>query len=329
MAKTRVGRVVDWAQSSPILAVFRLLPEPGDRFPPYKAGQYIALRRNDCKLTRKVVKDGKVEYVPDLDAAGKPKIGPVTHSYSITSAPFETEERGYLEFYVVLEIDGKGNLGRLTEAMFHRMGPPDGDRKLIYYDKIAGNFTLDVRARGFENVVFVGTGTGVAPFVSMVKQLHEEARQGKDSGVRYTLIHANRTYEELDYRGELAAIEEAGRFDFVYIPSVSRPTARDLSDPGIGKGRANNLLRHILEMPLKEEEDLKRAELEGGDVLKAKAALEKTTRPVLPEPHSRKELQERLDPRETVILTCGNASLMADIQHIAEAQGIRFEKEDW
>jgi len=309
--------------------VFRLMPEEGDRFPPYRAGQYIALRRNDCRLTKKVVKDSGVEYVPDLDAAEKPKMGPVTHSYSIASAPFETQEKGYLEFYVVLEIDEKGNLGRLTEAMFHRMGPPTGDHKLIYYDKIAGNFTLDDRAKGFKNVLFVGTGTGVAPFVSMVKQLHEEARLGKSSGVRYTLIHANRTYEELDYRGELATIEEANKFDFVYIPSVSRPRPRDLNDPKIGKARANNLLRHILEMPLKEEEDLKRAELEGGEVSKAKAALEKTTRPVLPEPHLRKELQARLDPSTTVILTCGNASLMAGIQHIADAHSIHFEKEDW
>ncbi len=258
MAKTKEGTLVYWRNSSSVLAIFRLMPEEGSKFPNYKAGQYIALQRNDCRLTKKVVgEDRKVEYVPVLDEQGNPKRGPVTHSYSISSAPFETLEKGHLEFYVILEIDEKRVPGRLTESMF-RMSP-QGDNKLSYYDKIAGDFTLDKRAVDFQNVVLVGTGTGLAPFVSMIKQLHFEANQGKRDNVKYTLFHTNRTYEELDYREELLAIEAAQRFDFVYVPSVSRPTQRDLSDPKLGKGRANNMLRHLFEMPLKEEQDLQEA----------------------------------------------------------------------
>ncbi len=37
----------------------------------------------------------------------------------------------------------------------------------------------------------------------------------------------------------------------------------------------------------------------------------------------------RLDPADAVILTCGNPSSMADIKHVAEQNGIRYEKEDW
>jgi ferredoxin-NADP reductase len=328
MAKTKVGTVFYWRKSSPILAVFRLMPESGSQFPPYRAGQYIAIQRNDCRLTRKVIApDRTVSYLPVLDDAGDPKKGAVAHSYSIASAPFETLEKGCLEFYVILEVDQDGVLGRLTESLF-RMDPGE-DNQLIYFDKIAGDFTLEKRTAGHANVVFVGTGTGLAPFVSMIKQLHCEAGQEKSNRVRYTLIHANRTAEELDYRDELKPIEEAGRLDFVYLSSVSRPTDRDLRDPGLGKGRANNVLRHILEMPLREEQDLEDATRKGEDIARARTALERTVRPILPGHVTRAVLQERLKPSSTVILTCGNPSLMEDIKCIAGANGIRFEKEDW
>src|SRR5439155_20326887 len=40
----------------------------------------------------------------------------------------------------------------------------------------------------------------------------------------------------------------------------------------------------------------------------------------------RSELQKRLNPARTVILTCGNPSLMADIRYIADRHRIRFER---
>jgi ferredoxin-NADP reductase len=286
------------------------------------------LQRNDCRLTKKVVGGGgKVDYVTILDEHGKPKRGAVTHSYSIASAPFETERTDYLEFYVILEIDEKGIPGRLTESMF-RMSP-DGDNKMVYYEKIAGDFTLDKRAAGFKNVVLVGTGTGLTPFVSMVKQLDFEAASGKSDSVRYTLLHTNRTYEELDYYQELLAIEAAQRFDFVYVPSVSRPTQRDWNDPKLGKGRANNMLRYLLDMPLKEEQDLQEVAAKDGDIAKAKGILEKTVKPALPKHLSGESLRQRMDPAHTVVVTCGNPSSMEDIKYAADTAGMRFEKEDW
>jgi len=328
MAEKKVGTVNYWRFSSDILAVFRLLPESGSKFPSYKAGQYIALQRGDCRLTKKVVRDGgKVEYVTIVDSEGKPKRGPVTHSYSIASAPFETEEEGYLEFYVILEIDEKGVQGRLTESMF-RMSP-EGDNRMVYYDRIAGDFTLDKRAAGFKNVILVGTGTGLAPFISMVKQLDFDAKSGRSDSVKYTLLHTNRTYEELDYYQDLLDVEAARRFDFVYVPSVSRPTQRDWNDPKLGKGRANNILRYLLDMPLKEEQDLEQISAARGDVAKAKAVLEKTVRPVLPKHLSREALRDRLEPSSSVVITCGNPWSMEDIKYAAESAGMRFEKEDW
>lgn len=307
MAEFKVGTVIEQQKLSPVLAIFRLMPQSGSQFPDYVPGQYIALRRDRCALTKRVVNsEGRVRYVPDLDEYGQPKVGPVAHSYSIASAPFETQEHGYLEFYVVLEKDEYGTLGRLSSSFFE-MGPP-ADDTVTYVNRITGNFTLDKRASGFGSVLLVGTGTGVAPFVSMIKQLHHEACRGGAAPVQYTLLHTNRTYEELAYHQELLEIETAHRFDFVYVASVSRPTERDVGDPRLGRGRANNLLRHIFGMPVKEE----------GAVP-----------PVLPRHVSRSELVQRFESSRSVLLTCGNPSSMEDIKYVADAQRIPFEKEDW
>ena len=306
MAELKVGRIVEWHRLSPVLSLFRLIGE-GGHFPPYQAGQYIALRRDDCLLTRKVKEGDQVRYVPDRDESGKQRRGPVTHSYSISSAPFQTARDNFLEFYVVLERDREGVLGRFTESLFR--GVEDhSNEKLAYVERIVGDFTLAKRARGFEHVLMVGTGTGLAPFVSMIKELHFEAQQGKRPQQRFTLFHANRTFEELAYHRDLLEIEKARSFDFVYVPSVSRPTARDLDDAQLGSGRANNLLRQVFGMPPQ-------------DAAARPAALPRTV--------SAEVLRKRIEPAHTVAMTCGNPSAMADIAFIASQAGMRFEKEDW
>lgn len=326
MATRRTGRASTFERLTPTLATFRLRPEDGSPFPDYKAGQYMALSRDDCKLTRRVTgADGKAHYEPDLDEAGQPRRGTVTHSYSIASAPWETRELGHLEFYIVLEVVEQQYPGRLTESFF-RVSPPDDDR-IGYVDRIAGDFTLDKRAAGARNVVMVGTGTGLAPFVAMAKELDHEAAAGRTDGVRYTLFHANRTADELAYHRELLAIEDAARFDFVYVASVSRPSGAP--DPRVGAGRGNNVLRHVMGMPSREQDDLSAAEAAGGDVAAARKALERAAPAVLPARVDARALRDRLDPATTVILTCGNPSSMSDIKHVADANGIRFEKEDW
>jgi ferredoxin-NADP reductase len=327
MAEKRIGTVVSWLGLSPTLALFRLMPEAGHRFPTYRAGQYIALRREDCWLTRRTVDaGGRTRYAPDLDESGRQRRGAVTHSYSISSAPCETEEHNWLEFYVVLEKGDAEYPGRLTESLFRVR--PGHDDKVQYVDYIAGDFTLEKRAAGYRNVLLVGTGTGLAPFASMLKQLDWEARQGRRSDVRYTLLHANRTYQELAYHEALSDVEAAGRLDFVYVASVSRPAAGAWGGR-LGAGRANNVLRHVFGLPLREEEELRLAEQSDGDVALARAALARAVKPVLPGHVAREALLERLRPAETVILTCGNPSSMSDIRVVAEAVGIHFEKEDW
>jgi ferredoxin-NADP reductase len=327
MVERKTGFTVSWQSLSPLLGIFRVKPAAGNRFPEYEAGQYIALRREDCALTRRVTDaDGRVRYVPDLDGTGAQRRGPVSHAYSISSAPYETRQDGFLEFYVVREMDEEGRPGRLTESLFRI--EPGKDDEVIYFDRIAGDFTLPRRAAGFPHVLMVASGSGLAPFVSMVKQLDFEAGEGRRDATRYTLLHGNRTAEELAYHRELEAIAAAGRIDFRYLATVSRPAASG-HDPSLGRGRVSNVLRLLLDLPSKEEEDVATAEARGDGVEKARAALGKAVRPALPAGTPLGALRERMSPADTVLMTCGNASAMSDVQHAADARRIRFEKEDW
>lgn len=321
MVAQKQGTIVHWHSLSSVLAIFRLAPEDGSCFPVYVPGQYIALRREDCRLTKRTSdSDGNFSYTPDVDESGRPRLGSVTHSYSIISSPSETLQHGWLEFYVLLEKGAAQYPGRFTESLFRHQ--PGGNRRLTYYDRITGDFTLQSRAAGFSSVWLVGTGTGLAPFRPMIRQLHDDALAGKSTSVRYTLLHANRTLQELPYHQELSDIEAARSFDFAYVPSLSRPSPNDLNDTTLGKGRANNLLRRLFDMPLKEEE----LQTAGGPQQPMSANV---VRPVFPDRHPVQELRRRFDPSSTVLLTCGNPDAMADVGAIASLNHFRFEKEDW
>jgi ferredoxin--NADP+ reductase len=65
----------------------------------------------------------------------------------------------------------------------------------------------------------VGTGTGVAPFVSMLRTY-----RGAEKWRRCVLIESARTSAELGYRAELERLER-DHADFVYRPTLTREPA--------------------------------------------------------------------------------------------------------
>jgi len=326
MAEWRTGTVVDNELLSQTLLRFRLMPEPDHLFPSYEAGQHIVLKRDDCRLTRHVGTgpDGKPRYEPDLDPWGRQQIGTVRHLYSIASAPAETAEDGWLEFLVALDDGIHGLPGRLSEALFAM--ETETACEVGYGDRIVGSFTLSTRADDAESVLLVGTGTGVAPFASMIKQLHAAADPSDTR--RYTLIQTHRTVDELAFHERFFEIEASGRFDFMYVPTVSRPAEEASIDARIGQGRANNVLRHVYELPAAEEEKLTRAKSDVS-VVAANLALERLVHPVLPRHVNVDALRRRHAPDATVLMTCGNPASMADIRSVAERRTIRVEAEAW
>lgn len=130
----------------------------------------------------------------------------VKRAYSIASAPNRP-----LELFVV-EVEG----GALTPTLA-RLQP--GDRVHVR-PKIAGLFTLERVVPG-GTLWLLATGTGLAPYLSML-------REGSvwDRHEHVVLVHGVRTQAQLAYREELEGL--ARRRPFAYVPIVSREPVSDI-----------------------------------------------------------------------------------------------------
>jgi ferredoxin--NADP+ reductase len=158
--------------------------------------------------------------------------GLVKRPYSIASAPGAAT----FEFYVRL-VEG----GALTPSL-QALRP--GDR-LWVDDKCLGKFTLthlaEVPPAHERDLVCVATGTGLAPFLSMLR----EHRAARERGVgapwnRCVLIEGVRLAEDLGYLDEIAGLAREHRW-LHYLPICSRePAESSWSGP---RGRVGELLR--------------------------------------------------------------------------------------
>jgi len=148
-------------------------------------------------------------------------------AYSIVSAPHER----FLEFFVELVPQGD-----VTPRLYpYQVGDEFTLRKVA-----KGRFTLDTTS-GRTNHLLLATVTGVAPFVSFVRSLHNQWKNTKlDSGQKLFLLDGASRSWELGYR------EEVERFAaevpwLTYVPTVSRPW-EDRSWKG-ETGRVDDLVR--------------------------------------------------------------------------------------
>jgi ferredoxin--NADP+ reductase len=130
--------------------------------------------------------------------------------YSIASSPHEKE----LEFFFELVPDGE------TTPSIHHLHPGD---ELLLRKVAKGRFTLDFAQPQRINHLMVSTVTGIAPFVSYVRTLFQEWKEGKFAGNHklFLLNGASRSWE-FGYREELEDISQQAPW-FRCIFTVSRP----------------------------------------------------------------------------------------------------------
>jgi ferredoxin--NADP+ reductase len=185
---------------------------PDEELPAFKAGQYTVLGLPGS-ATRSAYAD------PEDPPADPAKI--IKRAYSIASSSLQGK---YLEFYVALV-----RTGALTPRLFALRV---GDR-IFLGRKIVGMFTLDDVPAG-NHLLFVATGTGLAPYLSMLRSAYEF------DAFRTTVVcHAARVSWDLGYRSELEGL--AARFpNFHYLPIIDE-VARDPSWTG-RVGFANHLV---------------------------------------------------------------------------------------
>jgi ferredoxin--NADP+ reductase len=152
--------------------------------------------------------------------------------YSICSSPYDDE----VEFFFELIPNGE-----LTPQIYEQQV----DSELLMRKVPKGRFTLDL-ASGRKHHFLVATVTGVAPFVSYVRTLRKDWREGRspEGHTLYLLNGASRSWE-FGYRDELE--RAASELPWLkYVPTISRPW-EDQAWRG-ETGRVDDLLRKYADM---------------------------------------------------------------------------------
>ncbi|MBN2668257.1 MAG: ferredoxin--NADP reductase [Bacteroidales bacterium] len=184
--------VTNIIQVSPIMKIIRVKPV-GWELPVYKAGQFVALGLFGSAPKCDNATDEFKEQEPD-------KL--IKRAYSIASS----STQDYVEFYITLVHSGS-----LTPRIF---ALEIGD-KIWMGKKAVGMFTLD-EVEESQNVVLIATGTGVAPYMSMLRS-NALSRKG-----RVMVIHGASNSWDLGYSSELHLLETM--FDnFYYYPTITVP----------------------------------------------------------------------------------------------------------
>lgn len=195
----------------PELRILRVRPDDGPP-PEFKPGQYtvLGLLGSEPRVEEADLED------PPADPGRLLK-----RAYSIASSNLE---KNYVEFFLTLVSSGA-----LTPRLFAlRHGG-----RLFLSRRCVGTFTLDRVAPG-KAVVMIATGTGLAPYMSMLRTtlVHDAER-------RFVVLHGARYSWDLGYRAELESLQRI-RPNLVYLPSITRPE-KDPHFAGL-TGRIQHLL---------------------------------------------------------------------------------------
>ena len=154
-------------------------------------------------------------------------LGTIERAYSIVSAPYEKN----LEIFVELVPDGE-----LTPKMWAlKLGD-----KMSMRPRAKGIFVQDKKAH---HHFMLSTVTGIAPFMSMVRQyLHD----GKAEGHRFYIMYGASYVDELTYDGELIELAKKHPDVIKFVPTISRPTeSRNAGWKG-ATGRVNTIAEEYL-----------------------------------------------------------------------------------
>jgi ferredoxin--NADP+ reductase len=185
--------VIGREEINPQLVVLRVRPDT--KLFDFKPGQFAVLGLPGSAPR-------VAEAAPEETATEPDKL--IRRAYSIASSSLE---RRYVEFYLTLITSGQ-----LTPRLF---ALKHGSRVFLG-PKASGIFTLD-RVAPEKAVILIATGTGLAPYISMLRTMLVN-----DAQRRFVVLHGARYGWDLGYRGELESLARL-RPNLTYIPSITRP----------------------------------------------------------------------------------------------------------
>jgi len=180
-------------QISAAMRIIRVAPKDWE-LPDFKAGQFVSLGLpptvERCSQATKEFKEPKPDKL-------------VKRAYSIASS---SKEKQFIEFYITLV-----RAGSLTPRIFSL---EVGD-SIEMGTRFVGMFTLD-NVPDDKNIVLIATGTGVAPYMSM---LRTDALKHKR---KIIVIHGASNSWDLGYYSELQLLQSIAD-NFSYIPTITEP----------------------------------------------------------------------------------------------------------
>ena len=149
----------------------------------------------------------------------------IPRPYSIASSPLETRS---LEFYINLVEDGDLTPSLWDPEVMRSLRNRCDDTTLAITGP-KGKFVLDFNDP--RDLVFVASGTGLAPFISMTRKLNETYLAAPEAfrSQAVDIIHGVSFPRNLGYREELEALHletqrnPARKLRFFYFPTISRP----------------------------------------------------------------------------------------------------------
>ncbi|MCH2494334.1 MAG: FAD-binding oxidoreductase [Dehalococcoidia bacterium] len=150
--------------------------------------------------------------------------GGIERAYSIASSPDEDQ----IELFIELVPPPDGNLTPLLNEL-----------------NVGDTVTMRLRAKGifvlkpeFKNHVMVGTVTGVAPYVSMMRK---HLKESESSNKNFIILEGASYLDEFGYDEELMSLDKSNN-NVTFEASVSRPD-EERNDSWTGyKGRVNNII---------------------------------------------------------------------------------------
>ena len=258
-------------------------------------GQYVTLGVSRERLTDVVDLD---KYPTDVKTiSGKETI---LRAYSVASPP----KNENIELYITrVDRDGRRTDGRgvLSTELFE--SNPESEYTL--FPRATGVFLLPEHSeeRGFtkedkRDRVMIATGTGIAPYMSMLKSTSTE----KD-GRRFFLFHGVAYPEDHEYKDDIKRLMD--EIDLKYIPITSRGELKEYPQ------------RYVEEFFLNREEGISGRVNEG----EVKKAIEQG---MIRATGIEEILEHELNPRNTLLMLCGNPGMTDNIGLIAEA--LEFKK---
>lgn len=191
------ARLTSRIDVAPGLSIFRIVSD-GELFA-FLPGQYsiIGLKCREPRLS-------SADPDPDNSKCHEDPERLIRRAYSIASSSLVRE---HIEFYITLVRSGE-----LTPRLFNL--PIDG--QLFLGPKATGMFTLN-QVPPNKHVLLVSTGTGLAPYISMVRTLLDKNKERK-----FVILNGARYSWDLGYRSELTSLAHR-RQNLSYFPAVSRP----------------------------------------------------------------------------------------------------------